>query len=134
MNLAGEPDLAPVVAAIAAAAALGGGGPSVLEGLSSLTGKESDRLQGCAEALRRVGCSVDLDPGGRLVVSSQGQRSTDLLLEPRGDHRMAFLHGLLGLVVPGVRCADPACVAKTWPGFWDDMEQGGYRVLAGAGN
>jgi 3-phosphoshikimate 1-carboxyvinyltransferase len=34
------------------------------------------------------------------------------------DHRMAMSFAVLGLRCPGIRIADPGCVAKTFPGFW----------------
>jgi 3-phosphoshikimate 1-carboxyvinyltransferase len=34
---------------------------------------------------------------------------------------MAMAFGLVGLRVPGVRVADPACVAKSFPAFWDAL-------------
>ena len=37
---------------------------------------------------------------------------------------MAF--SVLGLVVPGMRIENPGCVAKTFPGFYDDA--GGSEV------
>jgi 3-phosphoshikimate 1-carboxyvinyltransferase len=30
---------------------------------------------------------------------------------------------LLGLRRPNVRIKDPGCVAKTYPAFWDDLNQ-----------
>jgi 3-phosphoshikimate 1-carboxyvinyltransferase len=39
------------------------------------------------------------------------------------DHRMAMAFALLGLTVDGIEIADPECVAKTYPGFFDDLER-----------
>ena len=30
---------------------------------------------------------------------------------------------LIGLRVPGIVIKDPGCVAKTYPGFWEDFEK-----------
>ena len=38
---------------------------------------------------------------------------------------MAFTFSLLGLVRPGLSVSDPDCVAKSWPGFWQDLEDAG---------
>ena len=38
------------------------------------------------------------------------------------DHRMAMSFALIGLRAAGVEIADPGCVAKTYPGFWEDFE------------
>jgi len=43
--------------------------------------------------------------------------------ETYDDHRMAMSLALLGLRVPGVEIADPGCVAKTYPGFFADLER-----------
>jgi 3-phosphoshikimate 1-carboxyvinyltransferase len=36
---------------------------------------------------------------------------------------MAMSFALLGLRVPGITIADPACVAKTYPDFFGDLDQ-----------
>ena len=38
------------------------------------------------------------------------------------DHRMAMSFALLGLRVAGIEIADPACVAKTFPGYWSALD------------
>ena len=39
------------------------------------------------------------------------------------DHRMAMSLALIGLRAPGIEIEDPGCVAKTYPGFFADLEQ-----------
>ena len=43
------------------------------------------------------------------------------VVECYADHRMAMSFAVLGTLAPGVAIADPACTAKTYPGFWDDL-------------
>ncbi len=43
------------------------------------------------------------------------------IVETYHDHRMAMSFALLGLQAEGIRIADPACVAKTFPGYWDTL-------------
>ena len=38
------------------------------------------------------------------------------------DHRMAMSFALLGLRAPGISIADPGCVAKTFPDYFDVLE------------
>src|SRR5262249_50297288 len=57
LDLAGDPDLAPVVAALAAGAALRSGATTTLLGLGTLAGKESDRLAVLTDGL----CALGLD-------------------------------------------------------------------------
>jgi 3-phosphoshikimate 1-carboxyvinyltransferase len=37
------------------------------------------------------------------------------------DHRMAMSMALIGLRRPNCFVRDPACVRKTYPGFWGDL-------------
>lgn len=126
LDLDGGPDLAPPLAVVAAAVALQRGESSVLRGLGTLPGKESDRLQGLCEGLLRAGfraeCGLDelrIGPGPHGV--------DPILLDPRCDHRMAFAFALLSLIRPNVKVVDPHCVAKSWPQFWEDLEALGAR-------
>ena len=34
---------------------------------------------------------------------------------------MAMAFAALGAGTPGIEIADPSCVAKTYPGYWDDL-------------
>ena len=69
------------------------------------------------------------------VTAKLGQGITQgddfIVIEPRpvrpalvhcySDHRIAMCFTVLGMATGGVRIEDPACVAKTYPGFWDDV-------------
>ncbi|HVS10346.1 MAG TPA: hypothetical protein VMS76_10770 [Planctomycetota bacterium] len=131
LDLSGEPDLAPPLAAVAAAAAQSGGpaaGESVLSGLGTLKGKESPRLEVLARGLRDAGFAARASADSLHVGSAVARTPGDLRLDPAGDHRMAFAFALLGLLRPGVDVLDPGCVSKSWPGFWEDLERLGARV------
>jgi 3-phosphoshikimate 1-carboxyvinyltransferase len=122
IDLSGEPDLAPPLAAVAAAVALEVGESSELSGLGTLPGKESSRIAVLAEGLERIGVRAR-SSSERLSIAPGSRREGELVLDPRGDHRMAFAFALLGLLVPGVRVRGPGCVAKSWPGFWEEIER-----------
>jgi 3-phosphoshikimate 1-carboxyvinyltransferase len=128
VDLSGEPDLAPPLAAVAACAALRHGAESELTGLGALPLKESDRLAVLAEGLAAAGYEVERGPD-RLRIGPGVREVDECLLDPRGDHRMAFAFALLGLLRPGVRVSDPGCVGKSWPGFWEDMADAGFDVV-----
>ncbi|MGY8804579.1 MAG: 3-phosphoshikimate 1-carboxyvinyltransferase, partial [bacterium] len=44
-------------------------------------------------------------------------------IETYDDHRMAMSFALAGLRVPGIRISDPGCVSKTWPNFFEMLEE-----------
>ena len=127
LDLSGEPDLAPPLAAVAAAAALAGH-RTHLGGLGTLPGKESSRIEVLAQGLAAVGLRVEAGDD-YLTVGPGSLTPGPLVLEPRGDHRMAFAFALLGLLRGEVRVGDPGCVAKSWPTFWEDLEAAGAEVV-----
>ncbi len=128
LDLTGEPDLAPVLAAVAASAALRRGARSRLVGLGTLQGKESARITVLAEGLTALGLSVSASDSS-LDIAPGNPTSGVLVLDPRGDHRMAFAFALFGLLLDGVDVLGAGCVSKSWPDFWSDMERAGARVV-----
>ena len=38
------------------------------------------------------------------------------------DHRVAMAFSVLGCVVKGTVLEEKRCVEKTWPNWWDDLE------------
>lgn len=132
LDLTGEPDLAPVLAAVAASVALGGHGPDActrLRGLSTLQGKESARISVLAEGLGSLGLAIEATDDELVIRPGTGERrARELVLDPHADHRMAFAFALVGLSAEGVRVRDAGCVAKSWPSFWRDIERAGARL------
>ena len=110
------PDAAPALAAIAATAP----GPCVLRGLSTLPWKESDRLQTIAAGLRALGADAETT---RDTLTIQPRPLHGGEIDPDDDHRIAMAFAVLGLKVPGVRVCNAFCVTKSWPGFWNLIEE-----------
>lgn len=114
------PDQFPNLAAVAALRA----GTTTFHGGGNLRHKECDRIAVMARELRRLGADVDERPDGLVVRGGRPLRSA--VVDPEHDHRIAMAGALLGLFVPGVAIAEPACVGKSYPGFWADLD----RVVA----
>jgi 3-phosphoshikimate 1-carboxyvinyltransferase len=131
LDLRGEPDLAPVLAMVAAGAALvapSGSTRSVLGGLETLNRKESRRLDVLSAGLRAAGWRAEARDGALWLDAPPARlEQTPLELHSSGDHRMAFAFALLGLLRAGVVVHDANCVAKSWPSFWRDMGELGLR-------
>ena len=49
-------------------------------------------------------------------------------VDTHSDHRIAMAFTAIGAVVPGVEIVDPGCVAKTYPGFFDDVVRLGVGI------
>ena len=81
-----------------------------------------------ARGLEAMGLSVDRGPAHLGIgpgVAGAENGAGPVLLDPAGDHRVVFFAALLSLFQPGVRCLEPGCVRKSWPGFWRDLERAG---------
>ena len=128
LDLCGEPDLAPVLATVAACAALEHGARSQLAGLGTLQGKESARISVLAEGLAALGLTA-IATATTLEISPGRATTHALDLDPRGDHRMVFAFALLGLVREGIDVREPGCVAKSWPTFWRDLSAAGATIV-----
>ncbi|MFO0276848.1 MAG: shikimate kinase, partial [Planctomycetota bacterium] len=114
------PDQFPNLAAVAALRA----GTTTFHDGGNLRHKECDRIAVMARELRRLGADVEERPDGLVVRGGRPVRSA--VVDPEHDHRIAMAGALLGLFVPGVAIAAPACVGKSYPGFWADLD----RVVA----
>lgn len=95
-------------------------GPTRVTGIGFIRGKETDRIRAVATELRRAGIEVDEEPDGFVVHPGAIRPAT---IETYDDHRMAMAFALLGLRAQGIRIVDPACVAKTFPGYWTMLDR-----------
>jgi 3-phosphoshikimate 1-carboxyvinyltransferase len=120
VDMAAISDTVPTLAAVAAFADT----PTTITGVGFIRQKESDRIAGPVQELRRCGIDATETPDGiRIVPGPVGPA----VIETARDHRMAMAFALLGLRAPGIRIVDPGCVDKTFPGFWallDDLRAG----------
>ena len=49
--------------------------------------------------------------------------------DPRGDHRLAMAFAPVAAYIPGIVVKDAGCVAKSYPGYWDDLRSLGFQTL-----
>ncbi len=95
-------------------------GPTTIRNVAHIRHKETDRLAALAAELRRLGADVDEFADGLTITPRPLHGAA---VETYDDHRMAMSLALVGLRVPGVVIQNPGCVAKTYPGFWDDLDR-----------
>src|SRR6185369_1948917 len=95
-------------------------GPTTIRNVAHIRHKETDRLAALATELRRVGAEVEEFADG-LTITPRPLHGAEI--ETYNDHRIAMSMALIGLKVPGIVIKNPGCVAKTYPGYWDDLEQ-----------
>jgi 3-phosphoshikimate 1-carboxyvinyltransferase len=116
VDMAQISDTAQTLAVVAAFA----DSPTRVTGIGFIRGKESDRIGAVVAELRRLGIDAEEEADGFTVHPGPLRPG---IVRTYDDHRMAMSFALAGLRVPGIQIADPGCVAKTFPGFWDLLDE-----------
>jgi 3-phosphoshikimate 1-carboxyvinyltransferase len=120
VDLADAPDQVPTLAALAPFAR----GTTRITNVAHLRLKESDRLASMARELARAGATVEELPDGLTIPgiwSDTAPPSTPVEIDPHADHRIAMSLALVGLRRLNLAIRDPGVVAKSWPGFWEEL-------------
>ncbi|MCW8379936.1 3-phosphoshikimate 1-carboxyvinyltransferase [Streptomyces justiciae] len=113
VNMRDISDTMPTLAAIAPFA----DGPVRIEDVANTRVKECDRLEACAENLRRLGADVTVGPDWIEIRPGLDPATAGAEIKTYGDHRIVMSFAVTGLRVPGISFDDPGCVRKTFPGF-----------------
>jgi 3-phosphoshikimate 1-carboxyvinyltransferase len=113
------PDAVPTLAALASAAA----GESRFHGIAQLRLKESDRIGSLVGLLSAAGIRAFEESVGLVVAGGlEPGLTASGKLPTFGDHRIAMAAALLSLSQPGLLIENPECVAKSYPGFFRDLD------------
>ncbi|MGH9110969.1 MAG: 3-phosphoshikimate 1-carboxyvinyltransferase, partial [Acidimicrobiales bacterium] len=115
VDMSRMPDMAQTLAVVAVFASA----PTQVRGVGFIRAHETDRIAAVVRELRRCGIQADEEPDGFLVRPGTPRPAR---IATYDDHRMAMSFALLGLRSPGIEIEDPACVGKTFPGFWDVLD------------
>ncbi|MEO8354625.1 MAG: 3-phosphoshikimate 1-carboxyvinyltransferase [Chloroflexota bacterium] len=110
------PDTAQTLAVIAPFAS----SPTRIRGIASARVKETDRVHATCTELARLGVRVEEHEDGMTI--HPVEKMQPAAIQTYNDHRMAMSFALIGLRVPGLSIENPACVSKTFPGFFDVLE------------
>jgi 3-phosphoshikimate 1-carboxyvinyltransferase len=118
----------PDAAMTAAVAALFADGPSTLRNIASWRVKETDRIAAMAAELRKLGAAVEEGADTLRITPPAALRTA--AIATYDDHRMAMAFSLAALGGIKVRIDDPACVAKTFPEYFEALASISRRVPA----
>jgi 3-phosphoshikimate 1-carboxyvinyltransferase len=116
VDLRDLPDTAQTLAAIAPFAS----SPTRIRGIASARLKETDRVHATCTELRRLGVRAEEFEDGMTIYPCENFHPATV--QTYNDHRMAMAFSLIGLRVPGVEIANPACVAKTFPHYFEVLD------------
>ena len=115
------PDQAQTLAVLLAFAQ----GESSLTGLQSLRFKETDRLKATAQELCKMGISTTWTENMLTLVGGVPHAAS---IATYGDQRMAMAFAVAGSELEGMTIQDPSVVNKTFPAFWEKLQQLGIGV------
>ena len=114
-DMADISDTAQTLAVVAACA----DSPTEVTGIGFIRHKESNRIAAPVTELRRLGVDAEATDDGFVIRPGPIGGG---MVQTYDDHRMAMSFALLGLVRPGIVIADPDCVTKTFPGFFEVLD------------
>lgn len=112
VDMAGLSDVAQTLAAIAPFAR----GDVRIRGVGHMRNKETDRVAAVTNELRRLGAAVVERQDGWDISPSELR---GVVVETYDDHRMAMSFAVTGLKTAGIKIANPSCVGKTFPDFFE---------------
>lgn len=126
-DFSGTPDLAiPVIIACAV-----GGIPGIFCGLENLRIKESDRLEALQEIISQIGARFkkETEEEWRLTgrTSALPQK---IFIKTKNDHRIAMSGAMISAAGIEVSIDDEKPVSKSYPQFWHDLANAGFKVLS----
>ncbi|MCL2473797.1 MAG: 3-phosphoshikimate 1-carboxyvinyltransferase, partial [Alphaproteobacteria bacterium] len=110
------PDLAPVLAAVAAAAE----GTTIIKNAGRLRIKESDRLRTVTVSLSNLGADIKETEDGLVIAGRKTLTGGET--ESFGDHRIAMTAAVVSAVCTGdVMIRNAEAVRKSYSGFFEDF-------------
>ena len=117
-----SPDLFPPLVALASYC----NGVTTIKGVSRLIYKESDRAAALKEEFGKMNISIDINDD---IMKVTGGQLCGARVESHDDHRISMAVAVAALGATGkVNIRDSQCVAKSYPGFFDDIRHLGAIV------
>lgn len=104
--------------------------PFRFTGLQSLKIKETDRIAALKAELKKLGYLIEEQNDSILMWNGERCEPQDTpIIATYEDHRMAMAFAPAVICYPNLQIADPQVVSKSYPGYWDDLEQVGFQVI-----
>ncbi len=126
-DMSDMPDAVPALAVTSVMASI----PFRLTGVSVLSHKECDRLQALVGELAKVGAILTIENyGDTLCWDGRRVPVRELpVFDTYGDHRMAMALAPVAVFLPGIVVRDAEVVAKSYPGYWEALQEAGFLLM-----
>ncbi len=102
--------------------------PFHFKGLATLRIKETDRIEALKCELLKLGYVLQSVNDSELIWDGERCEPTGEPVETYEDHRMAMAFAPAALRLPQIVINHPQVVTKSYPRFWDDLQQAGFTV------
>ena len=125
-NFVNSPDLAQTFVVCCALLNV----PFHFTGLSTLKIKETDRIEALKKEMKKLGYVVRNISDSELLWDGElCEPSLEAGINTYEDHRMALAFTPAALRFEGLRINNPQVVSKSYPYFWEDLSQCGFRIV-----
>ncbi|KAG8970050.1 3-dehydroquinate dehydratase (3-dehydroquinase) [Tulasnella sp. 419] len=92
-------------------------------GIANQRVKECNRIRAMIDELAKFGVeTLELDDGLEIYAKPTSELKEGASIHCYDDHRVAMAFSVLGTVVKNTVLEEKLCVGKTWPNWWDDLE------------
>ena len=119
-DFTGCPDLVPAIAVTCAIKGI----PAKFTGVAHLKFKESDRILSLKTELQKIGTEIEKTADGfEIHPATQNPPKKQLMFETYDDHRIAMSMAPAFLKYNSVGINDPETVNKSYPLFWENIQQ-----------
>lgn len=104
--------------------------PFRFTGTKTLRIKETDRIAALQTELGKLGFNLESDEGGSFLSWSgkEYEQITSPVISTYHDHRMAMAFAPVALKRGEILIEDPLVVSKSYPGFWEDLQDAGFII------
>ncbi|WP_278509282.1 3-phosphoshikimate 1-carboxyvinyltransferase [Bacteroides nordii] len=103
--------------------------PFRFTGLQSLKIKETDRIFALKTELRKLGYLLqDVQDSILIWDGERCQPEAQPVIQTYEDHRMAMAFAPAALRFPEMRIAEPQVVTKSYPTYWENLQQAGFQI------
>ncbi len=124
LDLSDQPDLAQTIVVTSCMLGI----PFHLTGLSTLKIKETDRLEALRTEMRKMGFVLEIERDSQLIWEGVRVPISQMpVFETYEDHRMAMALAPIALMLPGIVINNAEVVSKSYPEYWQHLQEAGFR-------
>ena len=96
-------------------------GETIIKDAQELRVKESDRIKATVQGLFKLGADITETKDGMIIKNSPNLIGSEV--NSHGDHRIAMMLGIAGLIIEGKTTITNAEAANiSYPNFWDQID------------